>query len=477
MPRPVFGPVTSVNIAQTAPFFHPWEMDPWGRLRPPLTVEALQMSAELSAGSQSLNITPWLQAGWREVSVQVDGAVTALDPAWETLPARLQRQLLRSKIRGDNPIQQVVGALRERETSATGKAIVMLRPAEHGRYVVAVCFLGTGKRFYDWFSNFRISTPEGIHKGFKQLTDLFEANEERIAFPVTAAEMNLERLTLAHIIQEMKSPSSRFLLWLSGHSQGGAVMQLYARRKLLEDGVHPMNLLGYGFASPSVMTGEALRQPEAYPLYHIHNSDDLVPRCGAALHLGVCLTYQADEAMRRACYGWPREEAAVAARIAARPVVRRMTDTPSCILQALAFLEVLKGSSSAEIADVLGLSDTPFAGRLLEAVDMGELLRSLSRRLTAAHQSAAGVPPDVRRVADAADLMRSIIAQTGLRAFSSALMQLLRHPHRISARERGEFIPPYAWIAANAPDRLIPSIWQPGLPPARLYPSVPAGKE
>lgn len=474
MPSPVFGPLTGVNIAQTAPFLHPWEMDPWGRLRPPLTVEALQMSAELSAGSQSLHITPWLRAGWREATVQIDGMLTSLEPEWDTISARLQRQLLRSRLRGYNPIQQVMGALKERETSATGKAIVMLRPAAHGRYVVAVCFMGTGRRFYDWFSNFRISTPEGVHKGFKQLTDLFEGNEERISFPQTAQELNLERLTLSHILSEMRSPNSRFMLWLSGHSQGGAVMQLYALRKLMADGVHPMNLLGYGFASPSVMTGEALRDPAAFPLYHIHNSDDLVPRCGAALHLGVCLTFPADEALRRACYGWPRDEASVAARIAARPVVRRMTDTPSCIVQAHAFLQVLTGRSAAEIAEVLGLSDTPLAGRLLEVVDMAELLRVLRRRLEAAYQSSAGKPPRPDELADAAEQMRRIIAGTGLKAFSGALLQLIRYPHRISARQRGEFMPPYAWIAAYAADRLVPSVWQPGLPPARLFPTAPA---
>lgn len=468
MPRPVFGPMTSIDLTSTVPFQHPWEADPWGRLRPPLSVEALQMSAELASGSQSLHITPWLRAGWRDVTVQVDGEITQLDADWQSLPAKIQRQLLRSKIKGYNPIAQVMGALKERETSSTGKAIVMLHPAEHGRYVVAVCFMGTGARFYDWFSNFRISTPEGVHKGFKQLTDLFEGNESHIAFPQTAKELNLDRLTLAHVVEEMKSPNSRFMLWLCGHSQGGAVMQLYAHRKLTEDGVYPANLVGYGFASPSVMTGEAVAQPEAYPLYHVHNSDDLIPRCGAAVHLGVCLTCQADEALRRACYGWPRDEAAVKARIAARPVVRQMTDTPSCIIQVLAFLQVLEDCSAAEIAEILGLSDSPAVSRLVEAVDMKQLLRALSSRLTAAHQSAAGAPPAPARLNEAAALIRQIIAEIGLKPFSAALLQLLRYPHRISDRHAGTVTPAYLWIVTHAVNRLIPSIWQSGNPPCRL---------
>ncbi|MBQ7850828.1 MAG: hypothetical protein IJ343_13970 [Clostridia bacterium] len=471
MSQRISGPETGVDLSRTEAFFYPWEQDPWGRLRPPLSVEALQLSAELAAGCQGLAITPWLRAGWREATVQVDGEITALDADWQGLPARLQRQLLRTKIKGYNPIQQLLGALKERESSSTGKAVVMLHPAENGRYVLAVCFMGTGTRFYDWFSNFRISTPEGIHKGFSQLTDLFEANEERILFPETARELGLERLTLRHILQEARSPDSRFLLWLSGHSQGGAVMQVWARRKLLEEGVLPANMVGYGFASPSVATGEAVPQPEAFPLFHVHNSDDLVPRCGAAVHLGVCLTYQADEALRRACYGWPREAQAVKARLAARPVIRQMTDTPSCIVQATAFLQVLSGCGAAEIAQILGVADAPALLRLLETVDMKEAVAAIQRRLTAAHQSVTGLPIPDGCVETAAELIRGIAADTGLRPFADALGQLLCYPHRITRRAHDRFDTPYTWIARNVPDRLVPHIWQAGTPPKRIYPA------
>lgn len=470
MPQGNPGPATGVDLSQTAAFFLPWEQDPWGSLRPPLSVDALRMSAELAAASQGLRLTPWFQAGWREMTVQVDGEVTALDADWHSLQARLQRQLLRTKIKGVNPIQQLLGALKEREAASTGKAVVMLHPAPNGRYVVAVCFMGTGTRFYDWFSNFRISTPEGIHKGFSQLTDLFEQNEERILFPETAKEMNLERLTLSHILREMKSPDSRFLLWLSGHSQGGAVMQVYTRRKLLEDGVLPANIVGYGFASPSVATGEAVPRPEAFPLYHVHNSDDLVPRCGAAVHLGVCLTCQADEALRRACYGWPRDEQAVKARLAARPVIRQMTDTPSCIVQALALLEVVSDCTAAEIAQILGVGDYPALLRLIDTVDMKEAVAVIQRRLMAAHQSVTGLPVPEGCVEDAAALIRQITADTGIRPFADALGQLLRYPHRITLREHDPFDTPYTWIAANAVDRLVPSVWRSGMLPKRVYP-------
>ena len=464
------GPLTGVDLTRTEAFCLPWEMDPWGRVRPMLSVDALQMSAELSAACQSLNITPWLRAGWREATVQVDGELTRLETDWQGLSAKWQRQLIRSKMRGYNPLSQVVGAVREWEGSSTGKAVVMLRPAANGRYVVAVCFMGTGKRFYDWFSNFRLSTPEGVHKGFSQLTDQFEANEEGIIFPETAAELNLETLTLRHILQEMRSPDSRFTLWLSGHSQGGAVMQTYVHRKLLEDGVYPANIVGYGFASPSVMTGEAVSFPEAYPLFHIHNSDDLIPRCGAAVHLGLCLTFEATEALRKACYGWPRDEASVRARLAARPVISRMTDTPSCILQASALLQVLSGSNAAEIADVLGLGDVQPIGKLLEGIDLAELLAGIRRRLEAAYQSSTGTAMPPEELQQAVGRICEGISAVGLQPFFSGLMQLLRYPHRISARETGDYQTPYVWIAIHAVHSLIPSIWQAGPQPVKRFP-------
>lgn len=149
----------------------------------------------------------------------------------------------------------MIGALRQIERSDTGKVLVMLHPAPDGRYVVAVSFMGTGGRFYDWFSNFRMVAENGIHKGFLQLTEQFERNETEIDFPETARALGVERLTLRHILEEMKSPNSRFALWLTGHSQGGALMQVYAMRKIHLDGVLMTNLVGYGFASPPCSTG------------------------------------------------------------------------------------------------------------------------------------------------------------------------------------------------------------------------------
>ncbi|MBQ8200819.1 MAG: hypothetical protein IJZ74_03520 [Clostridia bacterium] len=464
----IYGPATGVPLGQVEPLLLPWAKDPWDRLRPPLSVEAMRLSAELAGATYRMAVEPWMRAGWQDVTIHVDGELTSLQEGEHWLSARWKKYRVRSRIRQNNPVSQVLGALRQRSGSSTGKAVVMIHPASHGRYVVAVSFMGTGTRFYDWFSNFRMTTLDGVHKGFHQLTRQFEQNEERIEFPSTARELGLEKLTLAHILRDMKSPNSRFLLWLSGHSQGGAVMQVYAHRKIMEDGVLPVNVVGYGFASPSVMTGDAVAQPEAYPLFHVHNSDDLFPRCGAAVHLGMCLTYPSDEGLRRSCYNWPRDEESVKARLAVRPIIRQMKDTPSCIVQVLAYLKILEGYSVQEIAQVLGIGDTLPLEHVLEGADVKGLVQHISRRAAGAYRSITGAPLKETAAQEAVQRMQMVMDELGLRRFTEALVQLMRCPHSISARRDGRFCSAYVYIVRCGVTQLIPGIWQSGQPPVKL---------
>lgn len=453
----MYGPLTGADLTDVTPLLQPMRQDPFGSLRPALSKQALRLSAELSAATYRMAVESWMEAGWQDVTIQMDGELTALIPSEGWLATEVKKQRVRLQLRHQDPVSQVLGALRQRRSSDTGKALVMIRPADNGRHVVAVSFMGTGKRFYDWFSNFRVSAPDGFHKGFSQLTSQFEANEKQIEFPETAKALGVERLTLAHILEEMRSPDSRFFLWLSGHSQGGAVMQVYAHRKLMQGGVHPANIAGYGFASPSVASQGAAAVPGAYPLYHVHNSDDLIPRCGLAVHLGVCLTYPSDEDMRRRCYGWPRDSASVEARLAVRPVIRRMTDTPSCILQALTYLTLLRERRAGEIMAMLGLDGG--IGKLLSSRDVDDLMGLIIRRVSSAYRSITGHMPDRAELAESEMHMQRIINQVGLKAFTEALRQLLRQPHHITARQAG-FMSAYAYIVREGLDTMPPSVWQ-----------------
>ena len=163
----------------------------------------------------------------------------------------------------------------------------MMHPLPEGRFLLAIGFMGTGKRFYDWISNFRFTTEEGFHKGFYQLCTYFEQGAESIVFPATAKALGLEKLTLGEVLSEMKSLSSRFRLWMAGHSQGAAVMQVFCHRLMTDWGVLAQNMTGYGFASPTVATGRLVQDPAAIRSITSSTATTWCPH-GALLYLGLC---------------------------------------------------------------------------------------------------------------------------------------------------------------------------------------------
>ena len=464
-----------VELGNVTPLTVRWVSDPWGKLRPPLSVEAVQMSASLAAATYHMEVDPWLQAGWRDVTIQVDGALTdgvEASPgegnAMQRLAAAWKLHRVRQRIRQRNPLGQVMGAFRQREKSDTGKVLVMLHPTEDGRYVVAISFMGTGERFYDWFSNFRMTSEGGVHKGFLQLTRQFEDNEEEISFPETAQELGLEKLTLRHVLEEARNPNSRFILWLVGHSQGGALMQVYAHHKIHEDGVLPGNLVGYGFASPSAMSGLAVNAPSAYPLYHVLNSDDVVPRMGAQVHLGVCLIYPTDDELRRRCYNWSWDRESVQRRQAVGAIIRRMTDTPACIEVAVAYLGALGSYTPEDILDSLGAWGTRLPlRRIISAADtrVDDLLRYACRHMTAAYLSICGEEMSTGRVAALQAEITALMEQLGVKRFTMTMKELMGQPHRIGEHVEGAEMGAYPFIARYGVERLVPAIWRSGRPP------------
>lgn len=471
-----------IDLSNVAPLMAAWVGDPWGKLRPPVSVEAVEMSARLAQATYRMDVDAWVEAGWRDVTLQVDGELTdGFDAGEKTGMQRLasawKKFRVRQKIRGGNPLGEVMGALRQREKSDTGKAVVMIHPAGLGRYVVAISFMGTGERLYDWLSNFRMTAEEGAHKGFMQLTRQFENNEGEIDFPETARELGLEKLTLRHVLQEMRHPNSRFTLWLSGHSQGAAVMQLYAHHKITQDGVQPRNLVGYGFASPTVMNGLAVDDPSAYPLYHVQNSEDIVTRVGAQVHLGVCLMYPAGGDMRACCYNWSTEPAACENRRLVARVFRHMQDTPTCIETTMAYLNVLGSYTPEDMMEALGALGAQLpVKKLLTAADqrVDSMLRTAQQHMAAVHVSIAGKPVDTRRVAEIQAEITEIVGRIGLKAFTNAQLELMGQPHRLNMQE-GSRISPYMYIARHGVEQLVPAIWLSGRPPRLVYASREVG--
>lgn len=482
LPRPGLGRVTGCGLGALDCLGLPFRPDPFFRLRPPLCREAMTLSLELAALSYHLELDPWLEAGWTDCSIQIDntlqsGVVTGESASGEQMRTVMNSWKLyraRASLRERNPLMQIAGALRQRERSDTIKAVTMLRKQAPGRYVVAIGFMGTGSRFYDWFSNLRIITEEGFHKGFSQLTEYFEQSAERIHFPCTAGELGLERLTLADILQEMRSGGSRFFLWMAGHSQGAAVMQVFCHRLLTDWGVLPQNMAGYGFASPTVATGQFVFDPARYPLYHVLNSDDVVPRLGALLHLGLCLEYRAHDSFRQAVYGLSPAPEAAAVRQALAPFFQQIDGTLSLLEISVAFCYcLLEEKGEGSLAQLIDKKWTvaPIERMLTYAGDKAQdMVAALAQYARKGYLSLAGQGMDQGRLDRLKESMRPMVRQYTLRQLLGGLHERIMPPHVIM-REHYRLTGAYSYIVQRGWPTLKPFIWveQPQALPLRRY--------
>lgn len=470
------GPITGCDLSELTSLAKPFVRDPFDRLRPPFSREAAELSLELASMAYTLDLDPWAEAGWNDFSIQIDDTLqsglthgTSADgERMRALINALKVRRAKAALRERNPVSQVMSALRQRERSDTIKAVCMMHPLPEGRFLLAIGFMGTGKRFYDWISNFRFTTEEGFHKGFYQLCTYFEQGAESIVFPATAQALGLEKLTLGEVLSEMKSLSSRFRLWMAGHSQGGAVMQVFCHRLMTDWGVLAQNMTGYGFASPTVATGRLVHDPAAYPLYHILNSDDMVPRMGALLHLGLCLEYPADDDFRERCYDLSPLPADVAARLALAPYQRAMVDTPTILMYGTAFFQCLAEEKGEEgLGSLLDRKwAIPAVDRMLQAAG-GKAMDLLDRLIENAqngHAALTGQPMDEQALAALRDRMRPVVHAFPFRRLMGAVLAYCMPPHHLVHRQQDGA---YAVIVKDGLKRLRPFVW---VNPARGMP-------
>ncbi|MCE5342395.1 MAG: lipase family protein, partial [Eubacteriales bacterium] len=456
---------------------------PFGAFRPPLDHTVLKLSLELAYMTYTLDLGPWMRAGWTDISVQVDnrlesGAIAGEgeNVKSERIRTRINRWKIaraRMALKEHNPITLVRGAFRQREKSDTIKTVTMLHSTGGGRYVVAIGFMGTGSNFYDWFSNFRFTTQDGFHKGFLQLTESFESSTERIQFPNTAAALGLPTLTLRDILYEMGSPHSRFSLWMAGHSQGAAVMQIFCHRLLTDWGVRQQYVTGYGFASPTTAVEALGRPPADYPLIHLINSDDLVPRVGALIHLGLVLRYQADESLRKAAYGWSDAPGEVAMRAETEVLIAHVEDTPTMLVSLAALGETIIQEKTEESLNALmekRWSIAPldraftFAGGKAKAS-----LWHFIRYTKAVYYTLTGLRMKEETLAALVEEMRPVVHAMTIRKLTEALLGRLHPPHMLYRAEYDTGA--YSFIVTKGSGRLTPFVWEStgGALPRRRY--------
>lgn len=472
------GPITGLGLSRTESLVRPIARDPFCRLRPAFSREACGLSLELAYTAYKLNLEPWMEAGWDDISIQIDndlhtglgsgGEKTHLQGVKTTGRLYLARAALQDRI----DLRPLIADLKKEGGSDTAKAVVMLHPLEDGGYVVAIGFMGTGKRLNDWLTNLRLSTEEGFHKGFYGLCTHFEQNLGRIRFPAAAARLGLEELTLRDMIKEMRLPQSRFRLWMAGHSQGSAVMQVFAHRLITAMGVLPQNMVGYGFASPTVATGRMVYDPAGYPLFHILNREDMVTKVGAMVHLGLCLEHSVTPQFRREAYHPDAGPDASPVYGLLSRQAEEIADGASALWFGHAFCMGMRLSLEQEKEEQP--ERNPLAALWGQAVNYAGKtalgwMDNLLEHMEEAYLDLTGEPlPRTERHAALVEFFDSLVKKYGIRALLDAWTDLLVPPHRI-VREDGEGA--YSCIVKHHLDTLIPFIWvkRPDGLPVRRY--------
>lgn len=406
---------------------------------PALTQEAAAFSHTLSAAAYRMQTQDFQQHGWTDFSYQVDHTLLTGRKMNHTggVNGRISRfftRIARHRVRRSDPISQLYGTWRQKDKSDTCKALVMARSMDDGHILIAIGFMGTGKRLFDWISNLRISREDHAHRGFAQLTDEFLSRAEDIRFPHTAKQLGEDKLTLDAILEECTRPDSRFRIWISGHSQGGAVMQLFTHR-LMASGVLPQNLFGVGFASPTTVYPGHTGISTEYPLHHLICGDDLTPRIGAELHLGTCHVLPMNRALREQsylCAGLP-------GFMPVLYMVSSLRDTRCTLLFSMGLLSALSHLSDQDAGAVLiGLTDLNVPDLLVDWLgdNVSRMVLAIYRKLKKTYRRVTGewgVPRDeVRLYTDwILDQMRIHTP----RGFAQLLALALSAPHHLSGRE------------------------------------------
>ena len=432
------GPWTGCNLGNITPLCAPWR-ESNHLLRPVFSREAAALSLELASSSYDMQTDRWRENGWFDFSYMIDNTLLTgsavngenAEGGFSPLRAGRYQRTAQSLVRRQNPISLVRGTLRQRESSDTCKCLVMAHRTGLGGFVIAIGFMGTGKRLYDWFSNFRTDRDEGAHRGFLQLTQEFESNCGQITFPQTARELGLNELTLADVLQECRHPGSRFRIWMAGHSQGGAVMQLAAFRQI-KNGMLRQHLIGYGFASPCVLYENPGYDLNGFPLFHIVNGDDVAPRIGAFLHVGRCMIFHPDQQMRALCYGAYLQSPAFRDCMS---LVAAVHGTKEGLAFTIAFLQAVEALSDQDAAAILGkMLGNMLPERMLTMLGSrtDQFLQYLARHVKNAYAAVTlGEEVPEGTLARFRSRFALLIRTYGAAGFIRAMVAALGAPHRL----------------------------------------------
>ena len=432
--------------------------------------ETFAHSLTLSASAYQMDTQPWKQQGWGDFSLLVDGQLLtgskmSASRGVKGTVGKFLTRLARKRLRKSS-IKRLYGTLKQKEKTETCKAMIAARPLPDGRTLIAIGFMGTGKRLLDWIANLRIQRSEGMHRGFLQLTEEFESHLPQIRFP------RANQVTLAHVIQCCKAENSPYLIWMSGHSQGSAVMQLFTHR-LLSQGVLPKYLLGVGFASPAVTHLGCTFDP---PIHHMIFADDIVTRIGAKHHFGTCHVLTSSPALDRQYLGAYEGDALFRAVLSC---THRLYDTRTGLLFALALVRALRHLNARDAGAVLEMLTT---GRMPDALAdvLGDgartLLKQTEQHLMRMYRSYThGAAPNLKQLnAMTKQVLGALNSHTPLR-YAMYLTKALTHPHHLQGEE-GSYSP-YQWMCGPGFDALRPMDALPARFPLLIAPEHPRRRQ
>ncbi len=335
--------------------------------------------------------------------------------------------------------------------SAAGieKALLLAHPGPDSRCLIAIVFRGTADTAEDWAFNFDLGPDDGFHRGFLALADDFFACADVMAFPEASRALGLPGLTLGDVHSALRGRDSRFKLFLTGYSQGGAVMQLYVHR-LIGLGADRSNILGCAFAPPSVSFDRPALPREYYPLCHIINSDDVTPRVGARHHLGQKFVYQATAAMREACYeGWQADDELRRFILG----FQNITDTQAAACFSIGMVRAALGlpRDDQEVFSEHFFGSTIMSSRLQSVLMRPAFaLRLMLRNLLRDYRNVYGEPP--KTGSEELDILSDIL-KVGPGRYPQLLWRALGAPHML-VQKNGSLPGAYQHIVVNGLDGL-----------------------
>lgn len=426
--------------------------------------QAARFGLELAQLAYDFELSPWLAAGWTDATIQVDQRLisglrsTEEASGWyqQTMNLLLPR-LAKGLKNMANPVADLRAYLQAHKEPQTGKAVVLLRQEEGLRFTVAIGFMGTGRRPQDWAPNMCFQQVEGFHQGFARLAEQFSQKAASIRFPTAALALGRQELSLADVLAAAQEADSPFRLVVAGHSQGAAVMQVWAYQQL-DAGLAPARLAALGYASPMV----AAKQPKAIntrPIINFLCSDDIFPRMGMRHHVGNCYLLKADQAFRSACYGQHQEDALF---LQVLGIFSSLRNTQEGLLFALGFLEALSQRPRKAIGSSLAaFVESPWLESLADLPVLAEewterLMRLTLRSFRKFYADAVGEPPLPEAVAGISQRAGLLMDQYGAVHFSQALVKALYLTHSLVGHGPYDYDKaPYSYLVVRGFDQLV----------------------